>query len=129
MIILYPKGCKDKMTDKIKCRIKKLLKIAGTVIAVLISVAAAILCLSIGWMFDTWSNLSMDELMYHLTAPLEGTNMGMVKEYINLCIAPAILVLLLALVIFSAFRKEKKYYIAMAAGIIVPLAVSGIIHI
>ena len=91
MIILYPKGCKDKMTDKIKCRIKKLLKIAGTVIAVLISVAAAILCLSIGWMFDTWSNLSMDELMYHLTAPLEGTNMGMVKEYINLCIAPAIL--------------------------------------
>lgn len=115
------------MTDKIKCRIKKLLKIAGTVIAVLISVAAAILCLSIGWMFDTWSNLSMDELMYHLTAPLEGTNMGMVKEYINLCIAPAILVLLLALVIFSAFRKEKKYYIAMAAGIIVPLAVSGII--
>lgn len=114
------------MTEKIKCRIKKILKIIGTIIAVFISVAGTILCLSIGWMFDTWSNLSMDELVYHLTAPLEGTNMGMVREYINLCIAPAVLILFLALIIVAAFRKEKIYYIAMAAGIVLPLAVSGI---
>lgn len=41
-------------------------------------------------MFETWANLSMDELMYHLNAPLEGTNEGMIKEYIYKCFLPSI---------------------------------------
>ena len=79
----------------------------GTVLTVVLTALATILCFSIQWMFDTWSNLTMDELMYHLTAPLDGTNEGMIMEYLNTCVAPAILVLTLVLILFIAWRRKK----------------------
>ena len=62
--------------------LKKILFVAGTVLSVILMVAAVVICTSIRWMFDTWSNLTMDELVYHLTAPLEGTNGEMIAEYL-----------------------------------------------
>ena len=106
--------------------IKKVLTMLGTVLTVVLTALATILCFSIQWMFDTWSNLTMDELVYHLTAPLDGTNEGMIKEYLNLCIVPAVLVLILMVVLFISWRKKKKYYALIGVGIIVSLAVSAL---
>ena len=69
----------------------------------------------------------MDELVYHLTAPLDGTNEGMIMEYLNTCVAPAILVLVLILILFIAWRRKKKYYVVMGVGMIASLAVSIIV--
>lgn len=66
----------------------------------------------------------MDELMYHLTAPLEGTNEAMVSEYLNMCIVPAVLVLILAVLLFITWHKKKMYYVLMGVGIVVSVAVS-----
>ncbi|MFR5582698.1 MAG: hypothetical protein ACLTLQ_01525 [[Clostridium] scindens] len=60
----------------------------------------------------------MDELVYHLTAPLEGTNEGMIKEYLNVCIVPAILVLIFIVILFITYRKQKRYFIIMGIGLI-----------
>lgn len=68
----------------------------------------------------------MDELMYHLTAPLEGTNESMIQEYLNSCAVPAILILFLVVILFTGFRKRKKVYnLIMAVCIIVPLLAAG----
>lgn len=107
--------------------IKKVLTMLGTVLTVVLTVLATILCFSIQWMFDTWSNLTMDELMYHLTAPLDGTNEGMIMEYLNMCVAPTLLVLALVLILFIAWRRKKKYYVVMGVGMIASLAVSAIV--
>ncbi|MCI6122545.1 GBS Bsp-like repeat-containing protein [Bariatricus sp. SGI.161] len=107
--------------------IKKVLTMLGTVLTVVLTVLATILCFSIQWMFDTWSNLTMDELVYHLTAPLDGTNEGMIMEYLNTCVAPTLLVLVLILMLFIAWRKKKKYYVVMGVGMIASLAVSTIV--
>ena len=107
--------------------IKKVLTVSGTVLTIILTVLATILCFSIQWMFDTWSNLTMDELVYHLTAPLDGTNEGMIMEYLNTCVAPAILVLTLVLILFIAWRRKKKYYVVMGVGMIASLAVSIIV--
>ena len=58
---------------------KKWLKITGTVCSFIVITVAVLICFSIKWMFDTWTNLSMEELVYHLTAPLEGTNEEMIR--------------------------------------------------
>ena len=63
--------------------VKKVLTILGTALAVLLMALATIIYFSIQWMFNTWSNLTMDELMFHLTAPLDGTNESMIKEYLS----------------------------------------------
>lgn len=107
--------------------IKKVLTVSGTVLTIILTVLATILCFSIQWMFDTWNNLTMDELVYHLTAPLDGTNEGMIMEYLNTCVAPTLLVLVLILILFIAWRKKKKYYVVMGVGMIASLAVSTIV--
>jgi len=69
----------------------------------------------------------MDELVYHLTAPLEGTNTDMIKDYCNECAVPTILILGCILFAIAANRKHagilKKIAIACSAGAI---AVTGI---
>ena len=45
---------------------KTVLLIIGTILAVLLSTIGTLLCFSIKWMFNTWTNLSMDELMYSI---------------------------------------------------------------
>lgn len=114
------------MPNKIRNVILKILNVLGAVLTVLLTVFTAILCTSVRWMFQTWRNLSMDELMYHLTAPLEGTNEDMIAEYVNQCIVPAVLVLLMITVLFIGVRKSKKYYFVMAAGIVLSIVVSVI---
>ena len=106
--------------------IKKVLCAIGTILAVILTMLASMICFSIEWMFDTWSNLTMDELIFHLTAPLEGTNEGMIKEYFSLCVAPTVLLLLFIIILLCAWRGKKKYYVVMCAGIVVSLAVTGV---
>lgn len=65
--------------------------------------------MSLLWMFRTWNNLTMDELIFHLTTPLEGTNEGMVIEYILCALLPALLLVILLIVFFYRFRN-KNYY-------------------
>ena len=115
-----------KMKKKALDKTKKIACMTGTVFSIFLMVFASILCFSIKWMFDTWSNLTMEEMVFHLTAPLEGTNTGMIIEYINVCIVPAVLILLAAVIIFIGFRGQKKYYVFMACGTVFALAVSGV---
>lgn len=107
--------------------LKKILLVLGTVLSVLLMVAAVVICSSIRWMFDTWSNLTMDELMFHLTAPLEGTNGEMIAEYLSVCVAPAILIMLLSVVLFVAWHdKKRRYLVLMGGGMVVSLTVSAV---
>lgn len=108
-------------------RIKKVICIISTILTITLAVLSTIICFSIKWMFDTWSNLTMDELVYHLTAPLEGTNEGMIKEYLNVCIVPAILVLIFIIILFITYRKQKRYFIIMGTGLILSLFNAGFV--
>lgn len=105
---------------------KKILRSMKTLLAILLTTAASLLCFSIMWMSNTWSNLSMDEIMYHLTAPLQGTNQSMIMDYVAYCAVPAILVLLFIVIIFIGYRKQKRRYNVIAGtAIILSLTTSG----
>ncbi|MCI9380647.1 MAG: sulfatase-like hydrolase/transferase [Dorea sp.] len=105
--------------------VKKVLTILGTALAVLLMALATIIYFSIQWMFNTWSNLTMDELMFHLTAPLDGTNESMIKEYLSMCVAPTVLVLILTVILFITWHKKKMYFVFMGVGMVASLAVSA----
>lgn len=111
---------------KLSVFVKAFFRILFTILAVLLAVLATVITCSLRWMFDTWSNLTMDELIYHLTSPLDGTNDAMIREYIDTCIVPAVIVLLFLLVLFAAFRKKKRYYIVMAGAIVLSVSVGAL---
>ncbi len=108
---------------------KTVLLIIGTILAVLLSTIGILVCFSIKWMFNTWTNLSMDELMYHLTAPLEGTNEGMIQEYMNVCVAPTILILMIVVVLLLAYRKDKTKYLIVAIAAMSIAVVGSVVGI
>ena len=105
----------------------KIILVAGLVLSTILALLASLLAFSAKWMFKTWTNLTMDELVYHLTAPLEGTNTDMIKDYCNECAVPAILILGCILFVIAANRKHvgilKKIAIVCFAGAV---AVAGI---
>lgn len=58
------------------------------------------------WVMDTWGLLSLDEIIFHLKVPLEGTNSEIVLEGINACLPLAVLVLLFGIVLMLGIRKK-----------------------
>ena len=106
---------------------RKIILVVGLILSTILALLASLLAFSAKWMFKTWTNLTMDELVYHLTAPLEGTNTDMIKDYCNECAVPVILILGFILFAIAANRKHagilKKIAIVCSAGAV---AVTGI---
>lgn len=92
----------------------KLGKILGLLFLGFIPVLSVLLCLALEWMFDTWPHLKMEELVYQLNAPVEGTNQDIFIGFIEKCIPGTILMLLLVIGLILGLRKyRKKFYIIM----------------
>ena len=93
----------------------KIMLVIGMILSTILAVVAALLAFSAKWMFKTWTNLTMDELVYHLTAPLEGTNTDMIKDYCNECAVPVILILSCIIFLIAANRKNRVILKKIAA--------------
>lgn len=115
----------EKQPSKWKEILLKILYWVGEILTVFIAGLSVLLALSVRWMFATWTNLSMDELVYHLTAPLDGTNTDMIWDYVRVCAAPTILVIFFLILILIAWRKKEKVH--LFRGIINLVALVGII--
>ena len=115
----------EKQPSKWKEILLKILYWVGEILTVFIAGLSVLLALSVRWMFATWTNLSMDELVYHLTAPLDGTNTDMIWDDVRVCAVPTILVIFFLILILIAWRKKEKVH--LFRGIINLVALVGII--
>ena len=72
----------------------------------LIGTLGVLLFTSERWMRKTWPNLSMEELVYQLKAPIAGTSHDLLMSYVcsSALIAAAALILL---ILVSIFLREK----------------------
>ena len=52
-------------------------------IAVLLTTVSAILFFTVIWAFTTWAGLKMDEILFHLKTPLEGTGGGIIAHFVT----------------------------------------------
>ncbi|MDD2979718.1 MAG: LTA synthase family protein [Hespellia sp.] len=82
-------------------------KVMSFAVVLLFCFLGMLLFEGIRWALDTWSNLSMEEIVYHLQSPLEGTNQDLIYDFMNAALSPAILVLVTTLIILLIFRKKK----------------------
>ena len=81
--------------------------------------------LSLRWVLSQWSGLTMDEIIYQLEAPLEGTGNNMVPDYMIKCLVPALVCTAAAVLLLMARRKKAHYSriagigLAAMAGVLV----------
>ena len=68
----------------------------------------------------------MDELVYHLNSPMEGTSKEIIMEYVQYCVPATILALLVIMIVMIVFHKRKwLYHIAMIGIIIFSVLLAG----
>ena len=91
-------------------KIRKILTGVAAVLSVFFITVSVLLAASITWMFQTWNHLTMDELMYQLQAPMDGTNRNMIMDYIKSCIPITVIVLIAAILLLVLIRKKKVIY-------------------
>ena len=96
------------------------------ILTVILSLLAPLAFLSVQWIFRTWSHLSMDELIFHLQSPLEGTNTDMVKEYLIECLAPALLIFVVVILFMIFFRKKRWFYVFDGVLLVVFILIIGV---
>lgn len=84
------------------------------ILMIIISVLGFILYNLENWVLDTWGLLSIDEIIFHLKVPLDGTNSDVVLDGINACVPLAVLVLFLSIFLIIGLRnKHGKCMIAL----------------
>ena len=91
---------------------------------VLFAVAVVALLTEI-WLFRTWSSLSVDEVFYHLSVSLEGTNSDMIVAYAVNYGIPILVILALAALVLFLLRKRTAAYRAWL-GILLVAAIGSI---
>ncbi|MBR2696012.1 MAG: sulfatase-like hydrolase/transferase [Parasporobacterium sp.] len=79
------------------------------------------------WTFTNWGDLDLDEIIFQLSVPLEGTGNGMVWKYLVLGLLPTLLVTIAYIVLMVKLKQSKKRRIcalitlglALVAGFVV----------
>ncbi|SEL81773.1 Sulfatase [Butyrivibrio sp. ob235] len=85
---------------------------------------ATLLGFSLRWMLTTWGELTFEEVLFQLTASLEGTGNGMVFQYILFSVVPTIVVVAIVLLFRFVILKnsdKKKYIMPVSAVLCVGL--------
>ena len=66
------------------------------------------------WLVNTWGNLNMEEIIFHIKAPMQGANYDVVKLFLSHYMVPVLVFFVILLSVFLVFRKKKltkKLYI------------------
>ncbi len=62
---------------------------AGRIILLILTALFLVIGRSAQWALEEWGGLNLDEILFTLSSPLQGTDMGIVREYIFYALIPA----------------------------------------
>lgn len=85
---------------------KKFGKIVKNILAILLIFLAALLAFAGFWTMDTWQNNTMDQIMFHITSPIEGTSSDIITGFILKVLLPAIAVTVAAVIVKIILKKK-----------------------
>lgn len=71
------------------------------------------------WVMDTWADVGMDEIIFHLKAPIEGTNEDLISEAIERCIPCSLLMFMFVFVVLLGIKEQRRVRWAIFAAVAV----------
>jgi len=82
----------------------------------------ALIGFSSRWAFTTWGDIDMDEIIFHLQNPLEGTGGGMIGDFLLKGLLPAVLITAVFIILLLLILKGKARIICslvFLAGVVI----------
>ena len=111
---------------------KKFGKVLLKILAVLLIFLIAMLAFAALWCMDTWQNNTMDQIMFHITSPIEGTSSEILVGFILKVLLPSVLVTAAAVITKAVLKKKeakektiKTVNVVIAAVLAVFLGISA----
>ena len=122
------KEIKEYTDSTVKKKKGSVLSLILTVPVLFVVGFAALLAFTLRWALSFWADLTMDEIVYHLTTPLEGTGEDIMMKFYTLALLPALAVLALVCVTIVVIRRKRErwYGRALAVVFVLSLIVVGL---
>lgn len=101
-----------------------ILRKIGYVLLVLFTFLSTLIYWSVRWCLSTWKHLTMTQLVGTLTAPIAGTGNGMIGQYIQKCLVPALImtaITIVVLIVFTILNHSKRLRNIIKFSIMKPL--------
>lgn len=109
-----------------------LLRVIGVLLVAIIGALCTCVFLSAKWMLKTWDGLTMDELMFHINSPVEGTNSDLIVSWVVSCGVATIVVAIVIIALYIILRKHplakriETYVIFLASAAMVTFTVLNV---
>lgn len=100
----------------------QVLKKTGIVVQYVIVFLAILITSSIRWMFRTWTSLNMNELMFHLQSPVEGTDTGIIKSYIVSCLLVSVVLTAVLVFLYIKIKNRRRIVLGISLGCMICIA-------
>lgn len=92
---------------------KKIALFINSIFIILVGFLSIVAFYASRWVIKTWGLLSMDEIIFHLKAPLDGTNTELIVDFFNYCVPVAVIYSFALIVVFIALREKKSYILSL----------------
>ena len=102
---------------------KKFGKVLLKILAVLLIFLVAMLAFAALWTMDTWQNNTMDQIMFHITSPVEGTSSDIIVGFVLKVLLPTIAVTAAAVIVKLVLKKKEAKQKALRTANIVTAVV------
>ena len=86
---------------------KRFLSAVLYIVTAILVFCVALIGFSSRWAFTTWGDIDMDEIIFHLQNPLEGTGGGMIGSFLLKGLLPAVLVTAVFVILLLLILKGK----------------------
>lgn len=78
------------------------------VAAVLVFAAGAFLCLGLTWLLSIWHDITFDEIVFYLSAPLDGTSKDVMNSFYLRVVLFSVIAVIIYAVVLIILRLRKK---------------------
>lgn len=85
---------------------KKAVSVCVTILYYVVIFLLTLIPLAVRWALGIWVGVTFDEIVYHLTAPIEGTSSEIMNGFYLTCLIPAIAVTAIVLVVNAILRRR-----------------------
>lgn len=102
-------------------------KNAGRIVLAVLLVITAAWVATVRWVLSTWAHLTLEQLVYQLKAPMEGTSTDIVLQGVVQIGLPLLAALIIAVILLRKVSNKKVYAVLACAAVLADIAAGAMV--